>query len=49
MNRKNLLNVYDCINRIAAKHEVKGIDRSNWFYSDSEFSKIKQDNRNTIL
>jgi len=49
MNRQHLLNVYDCINRIARKHEADGKTRSSWFYTAEEFQSIKQDNRNTIL
>ena len=49
MHRQHLKNVYDCINRIAQKHEQKGVDRSNWFYSKEELTHIKNDNRNVFL
>jgi hypothetical protein len=49
MNRQHLMNLYDCINRIARKHEASGKSRSEWFYTADEFKEIKQDSRNTIL
>lgn len=49
MKRQRLLNVYDCINRIAHNHNAKGVDRSAWFYTDREFEQIKQDKQNNIL
>lgn len=49
MNRSHLKNVYDCINNIARKREARGADCSNWFYTDTEFERVKRDNKNSIL
>ena len=49
MNRYHLKNLYDCINTIARNHEAKGKDRSNWFYTDAEFEKVKNDAGNNII
>lgn len=49
MNRQHLLNLYDCINRIARKHEACGKSRSDWFYTSDEFKSIKQNSKNIIL
>lgn len=47
--KKNLVHIYDVINKIARKHEEKGEDVSSWFYSKEEFKKIKKDPKNRIL
>lgn len=47
--RKNLIQIYDVINKIARQHEEKGEDVSSWFYSKDEFKKIKKDPKNRIL
>lgn len=49
MQRIRLKNIYDCINRIAQKHEANGVDRSAWFYSEAEINRLKKDKRNTFL
>lgn len=49
MLKIHLKNLYDCINRIANDHQKKGIDRSEWFYTDKEFEKIKRDKKNRII
>lgn len=49
MQRTHLKTVYDCINRIAREREQKGEDCSKWFYSKTEFEKVKSDKRNRIL
>ncbi len=47
--RKNLIQIYDVINKIARKHEENGEDVSSWFYSKKEFKEIKKDPKNRIL
>lgn len=49
MNKLHLKNLYDCINDIARKHQAKGKNRDNWFYSDAEFNQIKRDKQNNIF
>lgn len=49
MQRIRLKNIYDCINRIAQKHEANGTDRSAWFYSENEINHLKKDKQNTFL
>lgn len=49
MQRIRLKNIYDCINRIAQKHEAKGADRSSWFYTEKEINRLKADKQNTFL
>jgi len=39
--RKALKNIYDTINDIAISCENKGIDTSNWFYTNEELEEMK--------
>lgn len=39
--RKALKNIYDTINDIASSCENKGIDTSNWFYTNEELEEMK--------
>ena len=39
--RKALKNIYDTINDIASSCEDKGIDTSNWFYTNEELEEMK--------
>ncbi len=47
--RKNLTNLYDTINKIARNCEKRGIDTSDWFYTDEEIEKMKNDPRYTFI
>lgn len=40
--RKALKNIYDTINDIASSCENKGIDTSNWFYTNEELEEMKK-------
>ena len=42
-------NLYDTINEIARNCERRGIDTSDWFYTDEEIEKMKKDPRYTFI
>ncbi len=45
----NLIKLYDTINLLADKFNRKGIDTSNWFLSQKDIEKMKQENKYTFL
>ena len=47
--RKQLRKIYDTINEIARNCEKRGIDTSDWFYTDEEIKKMKNDPRYTFI
>lgn len=47
--RKQLRKIYDTINEIARNCEKRGIDTSDWFYTDEEIEKMKNDPRYTFI
>lgn len=47
--RKQLRKIYDTINKIARNCEKRGIDTSDWFYTDDEIEKMKKDPRYTFI
>ncbi|MCX4249664.1 MAG: hypothetical protein OSJ65_07900 [Bacilli bacterium] len=47
--RKQLRKIYDTINEIARSCEKRGIDTSDWFYTDEEIEKMKKDPRYTFI
>ncbi len=47
--RNNLINLYDTIYEIARNCEKRGIDTSDWFYTDEEIEKMKKDPRYTFI
>lgn len=47
--RKQLRKIYDTINEIARNCEKRGIDTSDWFYTDEEIEKMKKDPRYTFI
>lgn len=47
--RKQLRKIYDTINEIARNCEKRGIDTSDWFYTDEEIEKMKNNPRYTFI
>ena len=47
--KTNLIKLYDTINLLADKFNRKGIDTSNWFLSQQDIEKMKQENKYTFL
>lgn len=43
--REVLINMYDTINNLADRVSKRGIDTSDWFYTDEEIKKMKKDSR----
>lgn len=41
--KQYLTKIYDVVNNIAVQAEKRGIDTSNWFYTDEEIEKMKKD------
>lgn len=39
--KKNLINVYDVINKIADSFEKRGLNTSDWFLNEEELEKMK--------
>ena len=43
--RDRLKKIYDTVNQIARKCEQRGIDTSDWFYTEEEIEKLNKDPR----
>lgn len=41
--KKNLIELYDVVNEIAEEQRKKGVDTSDWFYTEQELESIKND------
>lgn len=41
--KKNLIELYDVVNEIAEEQRRKGVDTSDWFYTEQELESIKND------
>ena len=39
--KKNLIELYDVVNEIAEEQRKKGVDTSDWFYTEQELESIK--------
>lgn len=42
--KNHLTKVYDVVNNIARKAEKRGVDTSNWFYTDKQIQAMKENN-----
>lgn len=47
--KRNLINVYDVINKIADNCEKRGIDTSSWFIKAEQLEKMKRDSNYNFL
>ena len=47
--RNHLIRIYDIVNDIARKAEKRGVDTSEWFYTDKQLKLLKQDPMNEFI
>lgn len=47
--KENLKKIYDVVNEIADKKREEGINVDNWFYTQEEIEKLKQENSPKLI
>ena len=47
--RKNLIRMYDTVNKIAWELEKKGVDTSSWFYTPEQIQKMKESGKYNFI